>query len=70
MIHEYFECKVFDYYRWNDETVRAVVTSFSDNYLSGDSIPNFPAAGNWQIGCTTKLYKLGKKALSLICRNG
>ncbi|MEG4633624.1 hypothetical protein QUB56_29290 [Microcoleus sp. AR_TQ3_B6] len=39
--------KVFAYYRWSDEvTLAAVVANFSDIYLSGNCIPNFPA-GAW-----------------------
>jgi hypothetical protein len=39
---------VFAYYRWSDEgTPPLVVANFSDIYLSGNSIPNFPA-GTWQ----------------------
>jgi len=42
------ETKVLAYYRWSDEVTRAaVVANFSDIYLSGNSIPNFPAAGTW-----------------------
>jgi len=38
------ETKVFAYYRWSDEGMRAVVVAnFWDTYLSGNSIPNFPA---------------------------
>ena len=42
--HENAETKVFAYYRWSDEGTRAAaVANFWDTYLSGNSIPNFPA---------------------------
>ena len=45
--HENAETKVFAYYRWSNEGTRAaVVANFYDIYLSGNSIPNFPA-GTW-----------------------
>jgi 1,4-alpha-glucan branching enzyme len=38
------ETKAIAYYRWSDEGTRAaVVANFWDTYLSGNSIPNFPA---------------------------
>ncbi|HEY9848879.1 MAG TPA: alpha-amylase family glycosyl hydrolase [Leptolyngbyaceae cyanobacterium] len=46
--HENPECKVFAYTRWNDEGSRVVVVAnFSDSYLAGYTVPNFPADGNW-----------------------
>lgn len=46
--HEDPELKVLAYTRWNDEGSRVVVVvNFSDNYLAGYSVPNFPANGNW-----------------------
>lgn len=45
-IHENIEAKVLAYYRWSDEGSRAVVVAnFSDTYLSGYGIPNFPDTG-------------------------
>jgi 1,4-alpha-glucan branching enzyme len=47
-IHENPETKVLAYSRWNDEGSRVVVVaSFSDNFLAGYRVPNFPAAGTW-----------------------
>ncbi len=46
--HENPEAKVLAYTRWNDEGSRVVVVAnFSDNFLAGYTIPNFPANGNW-----------------------
>lgn len=46
--HEDPELKVLAYTRWNDEGSRVVVVvNFSDNYLAGYSVPNFPANGTW-----------------------
>lgn len=46
--HENLEGKVFAYERWNDEGSRVVVVvNFSEQYLKGYQIPNFPAHGNW-----------------------
>ena len=43
------ETKVLAYYRWSAEGTRAVVVAnFLDTYLSGNSIPNFSAAGTWR----------------------
>ena len=40
--------KVIVYHPWNDEETRPIAAAnFSDTYLSGKSIPNFPAAGTW-----------------------
>ncbi|WP_041619749.1 alpha-amylase family glycosyl hydrolase [Stanieria cyanosphaera] len=42
------EAKVFAYTRWNDEGSRVVVVAnFSDQYLAGYTIPNFPDNGTW-----------------------
>ena len=42
--HENAETKVLAYYHWGDEGTRVVVVAnFLDTYLSGNSIPNFPA---------------------------
>ncbi|MBD0343815.1 MAG: alpha amylase C-terminal domain-containing protein [Coleofasciculus sp. Co-bin14] len=44
--HENPEAKVLAYVRWNDEGSRvAVVANFSDNFLNGYKVPNFPTAG-------------------------
>jgi 1,4-alpha-glucan branching enzyme len=44
IFHENAETKVLVYYRWSDEGTRAVVVAiFLDTYLSGNSLPNFPA---------------------------
>ncbi|MFB2917054.1 alpha-amylase family glycosyl hydrolase [Aerosakkonema funiforme] len=46
--HENAEAKVLAYTRWNDEGSRiVVVANFSDNYLAGYTVPNFPADGTW-----------------------
>ena len=47
-IHENPEAKVLAYSRWNDEGDRVVVVmNFSENFLGGYQIPNFPEAGTW-----------------------
>jgi 1,4-alpha-glucan branching enzyme len=46
--HENPEAKVLAYTRWNDEGSRVVVVAnFSDNFLAGYTVPNFPANGKW-----------------------
>jgi 1,4-alpha-glucan branching enzyme len=46
--HEDLDSKVIAYTRWNDEGSRVVVVAnFSDNYLAGYTVPNFPANGTW-----------------------
>lgn len=46
--HEDPESGVLAYVRWNDEGSRVVVVAnFSDNYLAGYRVPNFPADGTW-----------------------
>ncbi|MBD2089141.1 alpha amylase C-terminal domain-containing protein [Microcoleus sp. FACHB-1515] len=46
--HENPDAKVIAYTRWNDEGSRVVVVAnFSDQYLAGYTIPNFPADGVW-----------------------
>ncbi|ACK72642.1 alpha amylase catalytic region [Gloeothece citriformis PCC 7424] len=46
--HENSETKVFVYGRWNDEGSRVVVVAnFSENYLAGYVVPEFPADGTW-----------------------
>jgi 1,4-alpha-glucan branching enzyme len=47
-IHENPEAKVFAYSRWNGEGSRVVVVAnFSENFLAGYHVPNFPEAGTW-----------------------
>jgi 1,4-alpha-glucan branching enzyme len=47
-IHENPEAKVLAYTRWNGEGSRVVVVAnFSDQYLGGYTIPNFPQDGVW-----------------------
>ena len=47
-IHENPEAKVLAYSRWNDEGSRVVVVAnFSDDFLAGYTIPNFPENGTW-----------------------
>ncbi|NMG18790.1 alpha-amylase family glycosyl hydrolase [Brasilonema bromeliae] len=47
-IHENPETKVLAYSRWNDEGSRVVVVAnFSENFLAGYQIPNFPSPGTW-----------------------
>jgi hypothetical protein len=38
-----------------------VVANFSDTYLSGNSIPNFPAAGTWQELMYNKIVEVGEE---------
>lgn len=46
--HENPEAKVLAYTRWNDEGSRVVVVAnFSDQFLAGYTVPNFPADGTW-----------------------
>lgn len=46
--HENSEAKVLAYTRWNDEGSRVVVVAnFSENFLAGYRVDNFPAAGKW-----------------------
>lgn len=46
--HENPEAKVLAYTRWNDEGSRVVVVAnFSDQFLAGYTIPDFPADGTW-----------------------
>ncbi|ACK72073.1 alpha amylase catalytic region [Gloeothece citriformis PCC 7424] len=46
--HENPETKVLAYTRWNEEGSRVVVVAnFSDNFLAGYQVPNFPANGHW-----------------------
>lgn len=46
--HENPEAKVFAYTRWNNEGSRVVVVvNFSENFLAGYTIPNFPENGTW-----------------------
>ena len=60
--HENAETKVLAYYRWSDEGMRAVVVAnFSDTYLSGNSIPSFPAAGTWQELMYNKIVEVGEE---------
>ncbi|MCC5637231.1 alpha amylase C-terminal domain-containing protein [Nostoc sp. CHAB 5844] len=47
-IHENAEAKVLAYSRWNDEGSRLVmVANFSENFLAGYHVPNFPCGGTW-----------------------
>ena len=60
--HENAKTKVFAYYRWSDEGTRSViVANFSDIYLSGNNIPNFPAAGSWHELMYNKILEVGKE---------
>jgi 1,4-alpha-glucan branching enzyme len=46
--HENPEAKLLAYSRWYEEGSRVVVVAnFSDNFLSGYQVPNFPEAGTW-----------------------
>ncbi|MDX2229201.1 MAG: alpha-amylase family glycosyl hydrolase [Leptolyngbyaceae cyanobacterium bins.349] len=46
--HENPESRVLAYTRWNDEGSRVVVVAnFSDHFLAGYTIPNFPSDGIW-----------------------
>jgi 1,4-alpha-glucan branching enzyme len=46
--HENPESKVIAYTRWNDEGSRVVVVAnFSDQFIAGYTVPNFPADGTW-----------------------
>jgi 1,4-alpha-glucan branching enzyme len=47
-IHENPETKVLAYSRWNEHGSRVVVVAnFSENFLAGYRIDNFPCAGKW-----------------------
>jgi 1,4-alpha-glucan branching enzyme len=47
-IHENPEAKVLAYSRWNEEGSRVVVVAnFSENFLAGYHVPNFPCGGTW-----------------------
>ena len=59
--HENAQTKVFAYYRWSDEGTRAAaVANFSDIYLSGNSIPNFPT-GTWHELMYNKILEIGEE---------
>jgi 1,4-alpha-glucan branching enzyme len=46
--HENPEAKVLAYTRWNDEGSRVVVVAnFSDQFLAGYTVPDFPDNGTW-----------------------
>jgi 1,4-alpha-glucan branching enzyme len=46
--HENPEAKVIAYTRWNEQGSRVVVIiNFSDQFLAGYHVPNFPASGTW-----------------------
>ncbi|WP_333351168.1 alpha amylase C-terminal domain-containing protein [Microcoleus sp. B3-A4] len=61
-IHENAEAKVLAYCRWSDEGTRAVVVAnFSDTYLSGNSIPKFPAAETWHEWMYNKIVEVGEE---------
>ncbi|WP_013322537.1 alpha-amylase family glycosyl hydrolase [Gloeothece verrucosa] len=46
--HENPDHQVFAYSRWNEQGNRVVVVvNFSDNYLGGYTVPNFPSDGTW-----------------------
>ncbi|HEY9661628.1 MAG TPA: alpha amylase C-terminal domain-containing protein [Allocoleopsis sp.] len=46
--HEDEESRVLAYGRWNDAGSRVVVVAnFSDHYLAGYTVPNFPENGTW-----------------------
>jgi 1,4-alpha-glucan branching enzyme len=46
--HENPEAKLLAYSRWHEQSSRVVVVvNFSDNFLSGYQVPNFPEAGTW-----------------------
>jgi 1,4-alpha-glucan branching enzyme len=56
------ETKVFAYYRWSDEgTPAVVVANFWDTYLSGNSIPNFPAV-TWHELMYNKILEFTEEA--------
>ncbi|WP_041233674.1 alpha-amylase family glycosyl hydrolase [Cylindrospermum stagnale] len=47
-IHENLETKVLAYSRWNEQGSRVVVVAnFSENFLAGYQIDNFPCGGTW-----------------------
>jgi 1,4-alpha-glucan branching enzyme len=45
--HENPETKVLAYVRWNEGARVVVVANFSDQFLGGYKVANFPAAGTW-----------------------
>jgi len=56
------ETKVLAYYRWSDEgTPAVVVANFWDTYLSGNSIPNFPAV-TWHELMYNKILEFTEEA--------
>jgi len=61
IFHENAETKVLVYYRWSDEGTRAVVVAiFLDTYLSGNSLPNFPA-WTWDELMYNKIVEVGEE---------
>jgi len=65
--HENAETKVLAYYRWSDEgTPALVVANFSDIYLSGNSIPNFPAARTWHELMYKKILEVGEEGFKFV----
>jgi 1,4-alpha-glucan branching enzyme len=47
-LHENPEAKVLAYTRWNEEGSRVVVVAnFSDQFLAGYTVPDFPENGTW-----------------------
>lgn len=59
--HENPATKVLAYHRWHEEGTRlVVVANFSDNYLSGCCIPNFPASGTWHEWFYNKIVEVGE----------
>jgi len=60
------ETKVLAYYRWSDEGMRAVVVAnFGDTYLSGNSIPNFPAE-TWRELMYNKILEVGEEGFKFV----
>lgn len=64
--HENAETKVLAYYRWSDEGTRTVVVAnFLDTYLSGNSIPNFPAE-TWRELMYNKILEVGEEGFKFV----
>jgi 1,4-alpha-glucan branching enzyme len=57
---------VIAYYRWSDEGTPAVVVAiFLDTYLSGNSIPNFPAE-TWRELMYNKILEVGEEGFKFV----
>jgi len=47
--HENPDSKVLAYFRWHGQDQRVVIiANFSNQYLAGYRVPNFPVSGTWR----------------------